>query len=202
MPEFSLTRRRENAGDGTSTKRIFGAPIKPRPTLTTAYSPLPGQGPGPLVSWLPQEKGCNLHYFKTIGKDIFWSIPAKRQAHDPSHSRMLKNSFSARLLKKVQMQGGAPIFRWVPGEVRGVLSPYVAVPRERAGYPSGGWVPQMGLFQQPDRAGPPIRPHPVAGPERWRAPSPAAGPWPASRPPGPAPRSPANAASRRAGASR
>jgi hypothetical protein len=31
---------------------------------------------------------------------------------------MLKNSFSARLLKKVQMPGGAPIVpmgRWVPG---------------------------------------------------------------------------------------
>jgi len=39
---------------------------------------------------------------------------------------MLKNPFSPRLLKKVQMQGG------VRCEVRGVLSPYVAVPRERA----------------------------------------------------------------------
>src|SRR5574341_2374389 len=29
------------------------------------------------------------------------------------------------------MQGGAPIVRWVPGEVRGVLSPYAAAPRER-----------------------------------------------------------------------
>ena len=57
---------------------------------------------------------------------------------------MLKNSFSARLLKKVQVQGG------VRCEVRGVLGPYVAAPRERAGYPSGGWVPQMGLFQQPE----------------------------------------------------
>jgi len=42
---------------------------------------------------------------------------------------MLKNSFSARLLKKVQMQGGARC------EVRGVLSPYVATPRERANPP-------------------------------------------------------------------
>jgi len=84
MLEFSLTRKRENAGDGTSIKRIFGAPIKPRPMPTTAYSPLPGQAAGPLVSWLPQGKGWNLHYFKTTGKDIFWSIPAKRQAHDPS----------------------------------------------------------------------------------------------------------------------
>jgi hypothetical protein len=38
--------------------------------------------------------------------------------------------------------------RWVGG----VLSPYVAAPRERAGYPSGGWVPQMGLFQQPAKS--------------------------------------------------
>ena len=42
---------------------------------------------------------------------------------------MLKDSFSARLLKKVQMQGGARC------EVRGVLSPYVAAPRERANPP-------------------------------------------------------------------
>jgi len=42
---------------------------------------------------------------------------------------MLKNSFSARLLKKVQMQGGARC------ELRGVLSPYVAAPRERANPP-------------------------------------------------------------------
>jgi hypothetical protein len=42
---------------------------------------------------------------------------------------LLKNLFSSRLLKKVQMQGGAR------GEVRGVLSTYAAVPRERAGHP-------------------------------------------------------------------
>jgi hypothetical protein len=51
------------------------------------------------------------------------------------------NSLLPRLLKKVQVQG----------EARGVLGTYVAEPRERAGYPSGGWVPQMGLFQQPPR---------------------------------------------------
>jgi hypothetical protein len=39
-------------------------------------------------------------------------------------SRMLKNSLSVRLLKKVQMQGGAR------AEARGVLSTYVAAPRE------------------------------------------------------------------------
>jgi hypothetical protein len=44
---------------------------------------------------------------------------------------MLKNPFSPRLLKKVQMQGGAR------GEVRGVLSPYVAAPRERANAADG-----------------------------------------------------------------
>jgi hypothetical protein len=39
---------------------------------------------------------------------------------------MLKNPLSPRLLKKVQMPGGTR------GAVRGVLSPYVAAPRERA----------------------------------------------------------------------
>jgi hypothetical protein len=38
----------------------------------------------------------------------------------------MKNSLSRRLLKKVQMQGGKRC------EVRGVLSAYVAAPRERA----------------------------------------------------------------------
>jgi hypothetical protein len=46
-------------------------------------------------------------------------------------NRMLKYSFSARLLKKLQMQGGARC------EVRGVLSPYVAAPRERANAADG-----------------------------------------------------------------
>jgi hypothetical protein len=44
---------------------------------------------------------------------------------------MLNNSFSLRLLKKVQMQGGAR------GEVRGVLNPYAAAPRERANAADG-----------------------------------------------------------------
>jgi hypothetical protein len=39
--------------------------------------------------------------------------------------------FSPRLLKKVQMQGGARC------EARGVLEPYVAVPRERANAADG-----------------------------------------------------------------
>jgi len=48
---------------------------------------------------------------------------------DPN--RMLKNSFSARLLKKVQMQGGARC------EVRGVLGLYVAAPHECANAADG-----------------------------------------------------------------
>ena len=64
--------------------------------------------------------------------------------------RLLKNPLSPRLLKKVQMQGGAPCTHppgWV--QVRGVLSSYVAAPRERGGtHPKDG-SPQMGLFQQP-----------------------------------------------------
>jgi hypothetical protein len=46
-------------------------------------------------------------------------------------SSMLEYSFSARLLKKVQMQGG------VRCEVRGVLRPYAAAPRERANAADG-----------------------------------------------------------------
>ncbi len=44
---------------------------------------------------------------------------------------VLKNSLWSRLLKKVQMQGGAR------GEVRGVLGLYVAAPRERANAADG-----------------------------------------------------------------
>ena len=46
-------------------------------------------------------------------------------------NKMLKNPYLARLLKKVQMQGGARC------EVRGVLSPYAAAPRERANAADG-----------------------------------------------------------------
>jgi len=52
---------------------------------------------------------------------------------------MLKNSFSLRLLKKVQMQGGT---RCV---VRGVLSAYVAAPRECGGT-HRRWVTADGPF--------------------------------------------------------
>jgi hypothetical protein len=51
---------------------------------------------------------------------------------------MLKNALLLRLLKKVQMQGGVTHpFGWVPGVVRGVLSSYVAAPRERANAADG-----------------------------------------------------------------
>jgi hypothetical protein len=51
---------------------------------------------------------------------------------------MLKNPFSIRLLKKAQMQGGVTHPEgWVPGVVRGVLSSYVAAPRERANAAGG-----------------------------------------------------------------
>ena len=49
---------------------------------------------------------------------------------------MPENAFSSRLLKKVQMQGGA-LIGWVPGEVRDVLSQYATVPRERANVADG-----------------------------------------------------------------
>jgi hypothetical protein len=44
---------------------------------------------------------------------------------------MLKTSLFRRLLKKAHMQGGARC------EVRGVLRPYVAAPRERANAADG-----------------------------------------------------------------
>jgi len=58
---------------------------------------------------------------------------------------MLKNSFSLRLLKKVQMQGGVTHLRWVPGEVRDVLGTYVAAPHPpQAGTRRAGYPPQVG----------------------------------------------------------
>ena len=53
------------------------------------------------------------------------------QAAGSSSSRLLKDPLLARLLKKVQMQGGVPgthLPGWV--QVRGVLSSYVAAPPE------------------------------------------------------------------------
>src|SRR5574337_269046 len=58
-------------------------------------------------------------------------IAGRRTWPSGSSSRMRKNPFLPRLLKKVQMQGGAR------GEVRGVLRPYVAAPRERANAADG-----------------------------------------------------------------
>jgi len=58
---------------------------------------------------------------------------------DINFRRMLKNPFSPRVLKKVQMQGEARC------EVRGVLSPYVAAPRERGGT-HRRWVSADGPF--------------------------------------------------------
>jgi hypothetical protein len=52
-------------------------------------------------------------------------------AINPSFSRILKNPFPSRLLKKVQMQGGARC------EVRDVLGSYVATPRDRANAADG-----------------------------------------------------------------
>ena len=49
----------------------------------------------------------------------------------PSPNRMLNNFLLSRLLKKVQMEGGARC------EARGVLRPYVAAPRERANAADG-----------------------------------------------------------------
>jgi hypothetical protein len=50
-----------------------------------------------------------------------------------SVSRMLKNPFLVRLLKKTQMRGGERC------EVRGVLSTYAAAPRERANAADGSF---------------------------------------------------------------
>jgi hypothetical protein len=60
----------------------------------------------------------------------------KSKRRQSSFNRMLKNSFTPRLLKKVQMQGGARC------EARGVLT---RTSQRRASAPTR----QMGLFQQP-----------------------------------------------------
>jgi hypothetical protein len=65
---------------------------------------------------------------------------------------MREYPFSSRLLKKVQMQGGAPILRMstrggVPTAGGSRRTP--GTPQrepERAGYPSEGWVPADRLF--------------------------------------------------------
>ena len=60
-------------------------------------------------------------------------------------SRMLKNPSSPRLLKKVQMQGGAPGTH--PQDGCRCEAYLVRTPQRRASAPT----PQMGLFQQPAR---------------------------------------------------
>jgi len=72
------------------------------------------------------------------------STGAREEPWNPlASTRVLKNSLCPRLLKKVQMQGGVthqmgtryPSAGWV--QVRGVLGPYVAAPRERANAANG-----------------------------------------------------------------
>jgi hypothetical protein len=57
---------------------------------------------------------------------------------------MLRNLFSPRLLKKVQMPGGARC------EVRGVLSSYAAAPRERANAADGPFSAACYPFTAPN----------------------------------------------------
>ena len=65
---------------------------------------------------------------------FFWSPARNRiKADGKRPNRMLKNPFSPRLLKKVQMQGGARC------EVRGVLSRYAAASRECANAADGSF---------------------------------------------------------------
>src|SRR5574337_307158 len=64
----------------------------------------------------------------------FSEIASGSSAHaPPTPRRRLKNPFSPRLLKKAQMQGGARC------EVRDVLTPYVAAPREHANAADGSF---------------------------------------------------------------
>ena len=85
---------------------------------------------------------------------------------DPAlSSRMLNYPLSPRLLKKVQMQGGARC------EVRGVLSRYVAAPRERANVAGGPFSAACWSMDKPPRATTrallfPRRPHSPA--KHWR----------------------------------
>ena len=67
-------------------------------------------------------------------------------------SRILKNPFSPRLLKKVQMQGGAPGTH--PQDGCRCEAYLVRTPQRRASAPT----PQMGLFQQPVRFPSRLRP--------------------------------------------
>jgi hypothetical protein len=78
-------------------------------------------------------KGC----YHEIGDGCLW-LGKRRRVRScgcrlirSAPNRMLKNSFTPRLLKKVQMQGGTRC------ETRGVPSPYAAAPREHANAADG-----------------------------------------------------------------
>src|SRR5574337_130792 len=73
-----------------------------------------------------------------------------RRAYEPN--RLLKNPFSPRLLKKVQMQGGVPDTHPQDGCRCETYLVRTSQRRASAGVPTEGGSPQMGLFQQPARA--------------------------------------------------
>ena len=77
---------------------------------------------------------------------------------------MLKNPSSPRLLKNVQMQGGAPGTH--PQDGCRCEAYLVRTPQRRASAPT----PQMGLFQQPARG-------PAHGGEGWSGPAGCAAKW-------------------------
>jgi hypothetical protein len=62
---------------------------------------------------------------------------------------MLKHYLPPGLLKKVQMQGGARCAGYPREWVGGVLSPYVAAPRERANAPPAAVLPAAGKVVGP-----------------------------------------------------
>ena len=72
---------------------------------------------------------CDHRVLEGTAEQLHPQQSARGGAHFRALSKMLKNSLLPRLLKKVQMQGGAH------SEARGVLGPYVAAPRERANAP-------------------------------------------------------------------
>ena len=64
---------------------------------------------------------------------------------------ILKSPFSPRLLKKVQMQGGAPGTHPPDGCRCEAYLVRTSQRRASVGEPTAGGSPQMGLFQQPAR---------------------------------------------------
>ena len=83
-----------------------------------------------MKSWTRMDMDVSVGFNDRRGPDRLLSLPV----------RMLNSPFSPRLLKKVQMQGGGRC------EVRGVLGPYAAAPRERGGTRPQDGSRQMGLF--------------------------------------------------------